>query len=384
MTDLIGHRRTARTARAVLSLVLLLGLGVLVNQLLPKETSAEAELLRTVLSVGVLMIGAWVSGLLCEQVQLPAITGYLVFGMLVGPSVAGLLGYAPLVPAEHIRGKTAPLRLASDLAIALIALTAGGEIHLAWLRGKVKRVVLVLGLHMLILMLAVGGAVLLVSPWIPFLAGESATTLAVVALLCAVVMVAKSPAVTIAMISNYRAAGPLSQMTLVITVFKDLVLIVLFAATMAVGRGMLQEQAEISADFLFRVGLELVGSVVVGAVMGLAMAWYVEKVRAHLPIFVIGSCLLIALMGEQHLHVAAAGFSFDFELEPLLMALSAGLLMNNVWRRSSEPLFKAMESTELPVFCLFFALAGAKIDLVVFADLWMWSLGLVVVRAIST
>lgn len=342
------------------------------------ESATEPESVRTVMLVGLLMIGAWLSGMLCERIQVPAITGYLLFGVFVGPNLLNLVGVGQITPGPH--GEDPPMQFASDLAITLIALTAGGEIHLNSLRGRLGQIAAVLAMHMLVLMLGVVLAVVFLAPYVPFLRDIGGAATWVVAVLCAVVMVAKSPAVTIAMISDYNAHGPLSQTTLVITVFKDLVLIVLFATVMAIGKGVLDPDTPITGTFLFAVAFQLVGSLLLGAVMGLAMAYYVEVVRSHLSIFVIGSCLLIALIGEQH--VLIAGHECHFK--PLLMALAAGLVMQNVWPKSSAPLFTTIEHTSLPVFCLFFALAAAKIDLRALATLWPWSLGLVGVRMLMT
>ena len=367
--------------RTLLSLALLLGVALVVDlcvRRLGGVPGPEAAQLRTAFSVGLLILGAWLTGRICERISLPAITGYLVFGMAAGPSVLALVPGSQVLPGPE--GGAPPLRFASDLAIALIALSAGGEIHLPWLRGRVKQVLWVLLLHVVILFVTIAGLVLVAKPALPFLAEVDWVTAGVVAALCGVVMVAKSPTVAIAMISDYRAEGPMSQMILVITVIKDLMLIVLFATMLAIGKGLLDRDTALSARFLLAVGVQLVGSVALGGVVGLTMAWYVRRVRAHLGIFIVGCCLLIALVGEQHMYVAGQ----DIHLEPLLMALSAGLLMRNAWPRRSEPLFHTMESMSLPVYCLFFSLAGAKVHLEVFASLWHLSLVLVAVRAAAT
>jgi Kef-type K+ transport system membrane component KefB len=377
--------------RIVLALLMVL-LMVVVIGLYASADQLASDQMRVTLSVGLLMVGGWLMGMLCEKVRLPAITGYLLFGLLVSPSLWDLMvqlfggdgGASALVPESQITPKPGqkqfPLRFAGDLAIALIALTAGGEIYFRSLRGRVGKVLVILAAHMLVLILGVFVFVMAAKPWIPFLADESWMVAGIVALITSVVMVAKSPAVTIAMISDYRAAGPLSETTLLITVIKDLILIVLFACVMAVSKSMLKDDSQLSGGFLLKVGLQLLGSVGVGVLFGLVMAAYIKNVMAHLAIFVVGCCLLIALIGEYEFLVAGQ----HVHLEPLLMALSAGILIRNVWTHHSEKLFHTIETMSLPVYCLFFALAGTRINLSVFASVWILSATMVAVRLVLT
>lgn len=358
--------------RIVASLFLLLGLAAVVIWLRPRFAgTVNTEQLASVLSVGLLMIGAYLTGRLCEKVKLPAITGYLVLGVVAGPYVLGLISRSQT--SEH-------LVFANDLAVALIALTAGGEIRLDFLRGQIRPISLVLLIHMGILFLGVGVAIALAGPGIQFLRDTTTLQRWVIAMLAAVVMVAKSPAVTIAMISDYRAKGPLCQTTLIITVIKDLLLIFLFATVVAISRGLLHADAQPWHGFVLAVVVQLVGSVLLGAAFGLLMAWYLRKVAAHVPIFVVGFCLLVALLGEQRFEIAGG----HGHLEPLLMALSAGLLLRNAFPQRARTLFDAVEWMSLPVYCLFFALAGARFDLRVFATLWWLSIALVAVRLAAT
>lgn len=337
---------------------------------------AASPQLRTALSVGLLIIGGWLAGRSVERVKLPAITGYLLLGILVGPSLLGL------VPESQVRGTEdggPPLQFASDLAVSLIALLAGGEIQVSWLRSRGVMLIALLGAYALLVLLATVGLFALAQSWIPFLADEPWLVLMVAATLAAVVTISASPAVAVVMVSEYRAHGPLSQATLALTVLIDLLLIVLFATVMTLSQGLLNPDQDISGAFLVAVAIQLFGSIGLGAAIGLAMAWYVERIRAHLAVFVVGCCLLIALIGEQHFTVLGE----DLHLEVLLMALSAGLLMRNAWPRRSGPLFHTMERMSLPVFCLFFALAGAQVELSTFASLWPLSLALVAVRALT-
>ena len=117
---------------------------------------------------------------------------------------------------------------------------------------------------------------------------------------------------------------------------------------------------------------------VIGAVVGSLMALYVKRIRSHYVIFIVGCCMLFALFGEEKFTIMGDSFHF----EPLLMALFAGIVMQNLFRDSSHRLFERMEDLSLPIYCMFFALAGAKVNIESFATLWYLSLGLAAVRAL--
>lgn len=353
--------------RALASLALLLAATWVV---LASYDPALAARVRSasLMATGFLLIAAWLVGRLFEQVRLPRISGYLLVGLLAGPAALGVVGKAQL---EH-------MRFVGDIAVSLIALTAGGELRLSWLRQRLGSLALFLACDLAVIYGLVVGAVLLVGPAVlPFLSGEEGTTRAVVAALIATVMIANSPMVAIAMIAEYRATGPLARTTLALTICKDLALIVLFATLMAVSRGLLRADTDFSPAFALGVAVQLLGSFAAGALIGVGMAWYVSRVGAHLPLFVIGCSLLIAFLGKEKLAFAGQ----VVHLEPLLMALCAGVVMQNLWPERSGPLFHAVEETSLPVYCLFFALAGAKVDVGAFRALWYLPVGFFLLRA---
>ncbi len=349
--------------RLVLSLAVLLGLALLVTA--AGGLGADHLRGRSLLSIGTLLLTAWLAGRAVDRVGLPKISGYLLLGLLVGPSALGLV----------TKDQLPHLRFVNDLAVSLIALTAGGEIRFDWLRGKVLRITGLVLFDVAVILGAAVAAAFVLGPAIPFLAGESSTSLLVAGLLAGSVMIANSPTVVIAMIADYRAQGPLSQTTLALTVCKDLALIVLFAAILMLSRGLTAGEP-LSGGFLAAVAVQLVGSCLLGVLAGMGMALYTSKVGAHLPFFLVGCCMLIALIGEEKLVVAGSAV----HLEPLLMALTAGVVMENAWPERSTPAFHTVEEMSLPVYCLFFALAGAKIDLGLFAKLWYLSLGLFALR----
>ncbi len=341
----------------------------LVNPPLPDAqiVAINASPMMTVMTAGFLLLAAWLTGTIFHAMNLPRISGYLLLGLVVGPAVLGL------IPAEQ----TPQLSFANDLAIAVIALTAGAEIRLDFLRNKIKKLAVLIGVDVAIVMTIGLSTLLLASPWISFLQDQTWLHAGLIALAVSVVMISNSPAVIIAMIAETESKGPMTQTALSLAVLKDLVLIVLFAVVLAVAKGVMTAQGGLSGGFVLGLGFQLIGSIILGGLLGLLMALYVRQIAAHMTIFLIGACMFFALLGEMHFSIAGQ----DTHLETLLMALAAGMLLQNVWPRRSEPLFVSLHDMSLPVYCLFFALAGVKIHLDAMATLWYISLGMVAVRA---
>jgi Kef-type K+ transport system membrane component KefB len=174
------------------------------------------------LALGFTLIAAALAGELLEYVRLPRVTGYLLFGMVCGPYLGNLI----------TRPMARELQLLNGLAIVLIAFIAGLEMNVARLRPRLRAMVQLGGVTMLLMYLGLFAIFWLAWPWLgiaPELVG--AQRVAVVALLTTVVA-SFSPTVTIALIAESRATGPLSELTLAVVIMADLLLILFFTLVM--------------------------------------------------------------------------------------------------------------------------------------------------------
>lgn len=321
----------------------------------------------TAVGLGLLMMGAWLVGRLAAGFKIPKISAYLVFGAVVGPDAMNL------VTAEQLPN----LRLIDDLAIALIALTAGGEIEFHLLKKQAKSVLLVSGGMALAVFGLLTPTVVIGKEFFGFGGLESMSAVVMIGLLVALFGTATSPAVVIATLADLHARGPLSRLSLSVAVLWDLALVVLFAVLVAVaGPIFAQEMGDAAAgvqedgSLVLSLTKKLGGSLLLGAVAGLALTWYLRRVKVHLPIVIVLACFAIALVADS-LHLKA-----------LIASLVAGLLLRNIWEEDSEPLFETVEELSLPVYCVFFAVAGARIDLDQVAILWPAALVLVALRTL--
>ena len=296
------------------------------------------------------------------RVGLPRVVGYLLFGVVAGPSflpmAAGLP--APITTAELDR--LAPL---DALAISLIALVAGGEIKVAFLRGMLGRISLLLLVQ--IGTILVGGAVvglLIVQPMIPSMQGLPTGASVHLSLVIGLLCVANSPAIVVAMINETGAKGPLCDTALAATVCKDLVLVILL--TILLGFVPVAFAASEGADntaLVVDAAWHLVGSIFFGAVVGVAMHFAAERIEKRIDTFLV--------LGGFAIAFAANALHFS------LLVAGRGFTQANIWPERSERMFHSIERLLLPVYCMFFAHAGAGIDLEDLASLWPVALLLV-------
>ncbi len=324
----------------------------------PRESLIDAGA-----NVGLLLLGSWFAGVLFKRFGLPSITGYLCFGILVGPSLLGLV----TTESKDV------LELVNNLAVALIALTAGAELKFAELKGSLRSVV-VISIGMVV---GLGAATVLVAPLL--LRGldgvgteEGMTSVWVIGMLAAPIIIANSPAVILALVNETGIKGPMVQTALAITVCKDLLLVVTFAVMITLGASMVGGGEAIEGGALAAsLASKVPGSIAAGIVVGLGMAWYLRVVNAHLPVLIVCACFGIAIVSGL------------LGLEALIVALVAGVLMENVYSERAEAMFTEVNRLSLPVYCVFFSVAGAKLDLGALDDVAFAAIGFIALRTIG-
>jgi Kef-type K+ transport system membrane component KefB len=311
----------------------------------------------TLLAFGYVLLTAFFVGDLFRKIRLPRLTGYIVTGVVVGPAVLGLLS------EEMVQS----LNIVSGVAVSLIALTAGSELELPAMRPHLRTIGWISAI-------AVGGTTVLLAlavylgrELLPFMAGLSTLQAVTVATVVGVVLVAQSPAVVVALTDEMRADGPVAKTVLGVVVIADLVVILLFAvasllakATLEVGGG--------AGGAIAGLAWEIFGSLSAGLAAGLVLALYLTKVRKGAPLFILTVAFVIAEVGQR------------LQLDPLLVSLVAGILIRNA-TEAGDALKANIEPSSLPVYIVFFAVAGATLHLGALAVMGLPAAALVLLRA---
>jgi Kef-type K+ transport system membrane component KefB len=326
---------------ALIVLFAVAGLMHAARSFLPSDADGHA-ISGTALSFGFLLLGAFFAGKIFAAARLPRLTGYIVAGIVAGPSVAALVSRDMVRALGPVQG----------VAICLIALTAGGELNVRRMR-PLFRTIGWMTLYVVVgCATGITAALLLMMPWLPFLEGVGLWESVVVCSVIGVSLAALSPAVVMALLSEMRAEGPLSRTMLGVVVAADLVVIVLFSLIASGAQAVLGESSA-AADVARHVGWELGGSALAGIAMGIVLTVYLRKVRAGRALFVLLGCVLMSEVGSR------------LALDPLIIALTAGLFMENFSEVETTTLVTEIEAASLPVYVVFFAVAGAalRVDL---------------------
>lgn len=322
------------------------------------------------LAVGFVVLASYTIGELAEVLKLPHITGYLLAGLFLGGSAAHTLAEVQalqpwLLPPfdvgllnHDVLDKLGPM---DTLALALICLTAGGELKLEDLRSGFGRIAAILGVQTVTIMGGIIGFTWLISGPIPFLtfeplAGLSLTSVLAIGAVLASVSLATAPAATIAIINSTGAKGPMTGNVLPVVVLKDVIVVLAFSAATAIAVSTFPD-AGVESSLLTTLAV-IVMSLVLGAVVGGLIHLYLRYVGAEILLFIIGM-----------VYATAEGAGFLTHLidphahpELALVFIAAGFTTSNFSSMGDE-LIHEVERLSLPVYVVFFTMAGAKLHL---------------------
>ncbi len=328
---------------------------------------------RLSVNYGFLLLEAFLFGGISAALGLPRLSGYILAGILFGPDV---LGYV----SQEWAGR---MRLIDDLALTFIALTAGAELRVEVLRARGRAIAMICAWNIALVWAGVGAAVFVAGRMLPFPWASSPVHLVVAGALLGAVSVARSPTSAIAIINECRARGPFTDTVFGVTVAIDTVVILLFAVTVSVGGALVSTRGGLDLAFLGLVAGQLVVSVALGAAVGWALAAYARRAEKDLSVILVVLSFLITETARWVSHAADMRFGVGFHLEPLLMATAAGFVVQN-FTDQGERLNRALHAVALPIFVVFFSMAGVALDLGSLKAMWVWALGLVLVRAVTT
>jgi Kef-type K+ transport system membrane component KefB len=321
----------------------------------PQDTTGSSTLL-----LGFLLLASYLAGRAARVFSLPQITGYLIIGILAGPYVLGT------VPAPALED----FGIVNEVALALIALSAGGELRLKSLRGRMRSIGVITAFQIVLVFLVVALAVFLARGSVPFLQDQPARVAVAVALLFGLVAVAKSPATTVAVITEEKARGILTDTVLGITVLKDVIILVLIAVLIPLAQTIANPMGAFSLHEARDILLAIAGSLAMGIVLGWFMTLYLRRIRAYRILFVLGVAFMAVLMDDL------------LDLHHILIAMAAGFYVQN-YSRQGRLLLHALEAIALPVYALFFAIAGAGLDITVLKTAWVIATAIILTRMVA-
>lgn len=320
--------------------------------LLSSETATLIFSLAVALGAGLLM------SRVVKPFGLPAVTGYLVAGVLIGPYCLGALGVEGLGFLSMAAVES--FGLISDVALGFIAFSIGNEFRLSQLKKTGKQATVIGIVQALTATLFVDVALCILS----LILGEQTFPMSA-AILLGAVATATAPAATLMVVRQYKAKGKLTDILLPIVALDDAVGLVVFAVSFGIAKAMINGQIDI-ISILVNPLIEIIASLLVGALMGFLFSKaenFFHSRGKRLSVSVGFVLLTVGLtMVQFKIGPVTVGMS------SLLTCMMLGTVFCNVCE-SSEELMDRVDRWTTPLFILFFVISGAELELSVFTSL---------------
>lgn len=298
---------------------------------------------------------ALIAGLLMSRLakvfQLPAVTAYLIAGLILGPFCLGKLGVAGVgfQSLEEVEG----LKIISQVALGFIAFAIGNEFRLAQLK-SMGRQAIVIGILQAVITTALVDVALIALHMIrpDLISIPAAITLGAIA-------AATAPAATLMVVRQYKADGPLTRLLLMVVAIDDAVGLILFSASFGIA-GALERGSVSVINVVLEPVLEIVLSLGLGALAGLCLHWLERYFHSRSKRMSVSIAFVLLTVGISMCEFEVGGVNCCFSL--LLVCMMMGTVFCNICP-TSEELMDRVDRWTAPVSILFFVLSGAELDL---------------------
>ena len=317
------------------------------------------------ISLSLALIFGLVMSRAAKLFNLPAVTSYLIGGLLLGPYAIGAFGI-PGIGFNSLEDLNA-LAIVTQVALGFIAFLIGNEFRVKDLKVMGRQAIIVGIAQAVITTLIVDAGIIVLHFAFPELISLSS------AIVLGAIAAATAPAATLMVVKQYKAKGPLTKLLLMVVAIDDAVGLIVFALSFGIATAL--ESGTISlVSVLVEPILEILLSVILGAVLGWAlnaMEIYFHSRSKRLSVAV---AFVILTVGVASLEFEIAGVKCSFSL--LLACMILGAVFCNICE-ASEELMDRTDRWSSPVNILFFVLSGAELDLKIIANPMVLIIGLV-------
>lgn len=313
--------------------------------------------MQVLLSLSIALFAGLMLSRLAKLVQLPAVTAYLVAGILVGPFCLGAFGVSGL--GFTSKAELDSLKIISEVALGFIAFAIGNEFRLAQLK-KIGKQATIIGIFQAVMAtifvdVALIGLHFLIPNKFPLPA----------AIILGAVASATAPAATLMVVRQYKAKGPVTDTLLPVVAIDDAVGLVLFAISFGVAGALLDGKVDI-ISVLVEPLLEVVLSLGLGTVMGLLITFFERFFHSRSKRLSMSVAFVLMTVGITLIPDIKIG-----EIEIVFSSLLTCMMLGTVFCNTcdfSEELMDRLDRWTAPIFILFFVISGAELDLTVFSD----------------
>ena len=303
------------------------------------------------ISLAACLVGGLMLSRLTKLFHLPAVTAYLIAGLLLGPFCLGAIGIPGL--GFNSLEQTEAMSIVTQTALGFIAFTIGNEFRLSQLKAMGSSAIVIGILQAVVTTVLVDVVLIIVHLCFPnVLSLPSAITLGAIAS-------ATAPAATLMVVRQYKADGPLTKLLLLVVAIDDAVGLLLFSISFGIATALSDGQVSLLGVVVEPL-LEIVLSLGLGALMGWLLNWVEQFFHSRSKRMTISVAFVLLTVGlsmlKFHIGPVHCGFSL------LLVCMMTGTVFCNICD-TSEELMDRVDNWTMPLNILFFVISGAELDL---------------------
>lgn len=311
--------------------------------------------------------------ILFQKIKFPLITGLIITGIIAGSSMLNFIQHETLDDLDFL----------NDIALAIIAFSAGSELYLDDLRSRIKSIKWMVIGQLFITFILSSVLIYYAANYIPFMAKLPNATRFGIAILFGTIFVARSPSSAIAIINEMRANGPFTKTVMGVTVLTDVLVIILFAICFSLAKTLVNGEA-IGFLFLVILALELLFSFTLGYVIGkLLTIPFSLKLHANIKgafILIVGYA--IYLFADFVKFESEIWFHHEIILEPLLIAIIGSFVLTNYSKHRIE-FSELLHKISPIIYIVFFTLTGASLSFQTLISVFGIAASLFVLRMVT-
>ena len=261
--------------------------------------------------------------------KITGIVGYIIAGILIGPEVLGII---------HL--SSVEIETMTNVALGFVAFIIGGELTISLLRKMGKSIIaIIIGESI--------GAFFVVFIGIYFLTNNLPLSI-----LFAAMAPASAPAGAVAVIHEYKAKGKLTNAILAVVGFDDGLAVLIYAFSIAIVGVVLSGVLSVST-MIFEPIRTIGGALLIGGSIGLLFGVIFKRLVEREEIIALSITAIFI----------TAGLSVLLDVSLILSCMSLGMIIINLYPQDNKPVFEHIKSISLPIYILFFVIAGINLHL---------------------
>lgn len=333
-------------------------------------TILEGFKMDILLSIAIALSAGLLMSRVVKPFGLPAVTGYLIAGVLIGPYCLGQLG--TLLGIEGLGFTSADyvghFKVISDVALGFIAFSMGNEFRISQLKKIGKQAAVIGVVQAVTATLFVDAALIALS----FILGSTVFPMSA-AITLGAVAAATAPAATLMVVRQYKAKGKLTDILLPIVALDDAVGLIIFAVSFGIAKGMVSGSTDVFSILINPI-VEIVVSIVIGGLLGFIFSQAERLFHSRSKRLSVSVTFVILTVAVTMLKIKIGPVTVG--MSSLLTCMMLGTVFCNVCE-SSEELMDRVDRWTTPLFILFFVISGAELELSVFTNIAIVGVGVI-------